>query len=168
MPLLPVIRANGRVFSRNSVAVRLNGTKRLTDVYSIDWEDERPAEQIPANHDGGAPLGVALGDYKCSASIGIYADVANDFEDAVLGVSFDSVLPVGGIKNLTESIFQLGIVMREDVRSRFIAIINCRIVGRPSRVVSDDGKALVALYTLAPTLLIEDGKTLCSTGGATL
>ena len=149
-----LIRANGKMFTRNSCAVRLNGVVRVTAVDTIEWSDEVPAELVAGMNDGGMPLGVALGNYTCGASISVHADAAPMFEAAILLGS-----PLA-LNNLTAALFQLSITMREDVRTRVVAIVNARIVGRPSRTVGNDGNAIVKQYQLQPTLILEDGKSL--------
>lgn len=148
------IRLNGKVFTRNSVAIRVNGVIRITGIESVEWSDETPFELVPGMNDGGIPLGKAQGNYTCAASISVYADEASKFEAAVLLGS-----PLAGV-NLSAATFQLPIVMREDIRTRVVVLANCNISGRPSRTVSADGSALVAQYQLQPTLVLEDGKAL--------
>jgi hypothetical protein len=148
------IRLNGKVFTRNSVSIRVNGVIRITGVESVEWSDETPFELVSGMNDGGVPLGKAQGNYGCTASISVYADEAAKFEAAVLAGS-----PLAGL-NLSAATFQLPIIMREDVRTRSILLVNCNIAGRPSRTVGADGTALVSQYALQPTLVLEDGKAL--------
>lgn len=149
-----VIRANGKLFSRNSVSVRVNGVIRITGVDSVEWSDEVPYELVAGMNDGGMPLGKVGGNYTCSASISVYADECSKFEAAVLLGS-----PLAG-NNLTAATFQLPIIMREDVRTKSILLVNCNITGRPSRTVGNDGSAIVMQYALQPVLVVEDAKTL--------
>lgn len=152
MPLLPpLVRLNKKMFTRNSVAIRLNGALRITDVDAIDWSDEVPHELVPAMNDGGAPVGKARGMYGCEATIGIYADAAAAWEIAILAAS---PLALG---DLSAANFQLIITMTEDVRSRIVLIQDCNIVGRPSRTVGNDGNAIVMQYKLQPMLIRENG-----------
>lgn len=154
MPIPALIRANNKMFTRNSCAVRLNGVIRITDVDSIEWSDEVASELIAGMNDGGIPLGKATGPYTCSASISVYADAASRFETAVLLAN-----PLAA-NNLNAATFQLSVTMREDIRTRVVAIVNCNIVGRPSRTVGNDGSAIVKQYQLQPTIVLEDGKGL--------
>jgi len=149
-----LIRLNGKMFTRNSVAVRVNGVFRITEIDSIEWSDEIPHELVNGMNDGGPALGKAPGLYTCSASLGIYADAASKFELAVIA-SFPPAL-----NNLAAATFQLALVMSEDVRVRSVILVNCNIVGRPSRTVGNDGSAIVMQYALQPTQVIEDGKAL--------
>lgn len=152
---LPVfVRANGKMFTRNSTAIRLNGIIRLTDVDSIEWSDERPAELVLAMNDGGAPLGQALGNYNTDASISLYADYCTLFEAAVLAAN-----PTA-LNDLSACTFSIAISMMEDVRLRTVMLVGCRIVGRPSRTVGNDGSAIVKQYALKPTLILENGLAL--------
>lgn len=157
MPGIPTtIRLNGKVFTRNSVAIRVNGVIRLTGVESVEWSDETPFELVSGMNDAGPPLGKAQGNYACSASISVYADEASKFEAAVRtpGPS----IPSG--PHLSAATFQLVITMREDVRTRVVLLANCNISGRPSRTVGNDGTPIVHQYALQPTLVVEDGETL--------
>lgn len=149
----PTIRLNGKVYTRNSVSIRPNGAARITGVDSVQWSDEMPSELIGAMNDGGVPVGKGTGPYKCSASISVYLDEAPAFETIVLLGS-----PLAG-QNLNAATFQLPIIVREDVRLRTVVLVNCNIVGR-SVSVGADGSALVQEYTLQPTLVLEDGKSL--------
>lgn len=142
------------MFTRASTAVRLNGVFRVTEIDTIEWSDEIPHELVSAMNDGGAPLGKAPGNYACSASISVYADAAPRFEAAILLAN-----PTAG-PNLAAATFQLGITFREDVRTSGVILVNCNIVGRPSRTVGNDGTAIVKQYQLQPTLVLEDGKSL--------
>lgn len=157
MPIPTLIRANGKMFTRNSCAVRLNGVFRCTGIDSLEWSDEVPYELVPGMNDGGPPLGKAPGNYACAASISVYADEASKFEAgvALTGLSLDPT-------NLSSYVFQLVIAMREDIRVRSVLLVNCNITGRPSRTVSNDGSAIVMQYALQPTIVIEDGKSLVS------
>jgi hypothetical protein len=158
MAIPTLVRLNGKMFTRNSVAVRINGVFRIIGVDSIEWSDERPTELVPGMNDGGPPVGKATGNYGCTGSIGVYADEASNFETAIfLGPSVP-----GNPLDLTSATFQVGIVMREDVRVRAVTLVNCNIKGRPSRTVGNDGSAIVMQYELQPTLVLEDGKTLAS------
>jgi hypothetical protein len=76
MPIPTLIRANGKTFTRNSVAIRVNGVFRLTDVDSIEWSDERPTELVAGMNSGGPPVAKAQGNYGCAGSISVYADAA--------------------------------------------------------------------------------------------
>lgn len=144
------VRLNGKVFTRNSVAIRVNGVIRITGVESIEWSDEVPYELVSAMNDGGVPLGKAAGNYTCSASISVYADEVSKFTAAVrLGD------PAAG-PNLSAATFQLAISMREDVRTKSILLVNCNISGRPTRTVGNDGNAIVHQFQLQPTVVIED------------
>ncbi len=148
------IRLNGKVFTRNSVAVRLNGVQRITAVDTLDWNDEKPHELVPAMNGGGAPLGKAEGLYACGATIGIYADESPLFELAILASD-----PTAGT-NLSKATFQLIISMTEEIRSKSIVLANCNVVGRPTRTVGADGSAIVMQYALQPLFISEDGRTL--------
>ena len=154
MPIPTLVRANGKMFTRASCAVRINGVFRLPDVDSVEWSDEIPFELVGAMNDGGIPLGKAQGNYTCSASLSVYADAASKFEMMVLAGSPQA------LNNLAAATFQLGIFMREDVRTGGVVCVNCNIIGRPSRTVGNDGTALVKQYQLQPTLVLEDGKSL--------
>lgn len=148
------IRINGKVFTRNSVAVRVNGLVRITEIDTIDWNDEKPHELVPGMNSGGPPIGKAEGNYGCGANIGIYADAASKWEAAVL-----AGFPLAGL-NLSKAIFQLPIVMSEEARVRSAMLVSCNIVGRPTRTVGADGSAIVMQYALQPLYIVEDGKTL--------
>lgn len=150
------IRLNGKVFTRNSVAVRVNGIFRITEVDSIDWFDEKPHELVPAMNDGGAPLGKGEGNYSCGGTISVYADACSKFETAAMALSPQARAAF----NLAAATFQLAITMREDVRTRAVLLVNCNIVGRPQRTVGADGAAIVKQYQLQPTYLTEDGLAL--------
>lgn len=155
-----LVRLNGKMFTRASTAVRINGIFRITEVDSVEWSDEKPHELVGAMNDGGAPLGKAEGIYACSASISVYADAASKFEAMI------RANPVGGSLdplNLSAFNFQLAIMFREDVRTRSVALINCNVVGRPSRTVGNDGTAIVKQYQLQPTQVREDGLALINT-----
>lgn len=154
MPIPTLVRLNGKMFTRNSVAARVNGVIRIVEIDSLEWSDEVATELVPGMNDGGPPLGVATGNYSCDASIGVYADAASKFEAAVLLGS-----PTA-LNNLSAAIFQFPITFREDVRTRSVILVNARIVGRPSRSVGNDGSAIVMNYKLQPTLILEDGKSL--------
>ncbi|MBX3205112.1 MAG: hypothetical protein KF764_08580 [Labilithrix sp.] len=151
----PTIRANGKPFTRNSVSVRPNGLLRLTGIDSVNWSDEVAMDLVPGMNDQGMPLGVAVGNYTCAASISFYPDEAGLFENMILALN---PLAAG---NLSAAVFQLPIVMREDLRVRMVTIVNARIKGR-SVSVSNDGSALVQEYQLQPMLVLEDGKSLVS------
>ena len=158
MALPTVIRANGRVFTRNSVAVRVNGIVRLVDVDSLEWSDERATELVPGMNNGGPPVGKAVGNYACDASLSIYTDAASIFESAIfLGPSLPS-----DPTDLTSATFQMSVVLREDFRTRSIVWVNCSLKGRPSRTVGNDGSTIVSQYQIQPTLILEDGKSLAS------
>lgn len=154
MPIPTVVRLNGKMFTRNSTAVRVNGIIRITGIDTITWSDEVATELVQGMNDGGIPLGKGTGPYSCGASISVYADEASKFETAVLLGS-----PLAGL-NLNAAIFQLPIIFREDVRTRSVVLVNCNIVGRPERTVGNDGTAIVKQYQLQPTLVLEDGKSL--------
>lgn len=142
------------MFTRASTSVRINGVLRIVEVDSIEWSDEIPHELVGAMNDGGAPLGKAQGNYGCTASIAVYADAASKFEAMVKSGSPQAAL------NLSAATFQLNVIMREDVRTRAVTLVNCNIVGRPGRTVGNDGSAIVMQYQLQPTLVIEDGNAL--------
>jgi len=157
MAIPTLVRLNGKVFTRASTAVRINGIFRFVEVDSIEWSDEKPHELVGAMNDGGPPLGKAEGNYTCSASISVYADAALKFETAIrTGASVPALDPT----NLSAVTFQLLITMREDVRTRSVLLVNCNIVGRPSRTVGNDGSAIVKQYQLQPTQILEDGQGL--------
>lgn len=151
--LPPLIRLNKRMFTRNSVAVRI-GLARIVDVDSIEWSDEVPHELVPGMNDGGPALGKARGLYTCEAMLSVYADAASSVETLMLLEN-----PLAGV-DLSQVNFQLLVNMTEDVRTRGILIANCNVVGRPSRTVGNDGSAIVMQYKLQPTYIIEDGKGL--------
>lgn len=153
----PQIRVNGKMLTRNSVAVRLGGIIRLTAVDSIDWSDEIPAELVAAMNDGGAPLGKAFGSYTCAASIGIYLDEAPAFEAAVLAQDPVGVAAGGGA--LSAANFQLLAVAREEARTHATTLVNCSIKKR-AVTVGNDGSALVKTYELQPTVVVEGGLSL--------
>lgn len=154
MPIPTLIRLNGKMFTRASTAVRINGLFRMTAIDSVEWSDEIPHELVQGMNDGGMPLGKAQGPYTCGGSISVYADAASQFESAIRIGS-----PLAG-PNLSAAIFQLGVIMREDVRTRGVVLVNCNVVGRPSRTVGNDGAAIVKQYQLQPTLVLEDGNAL--------
>jgi len=153
IPTSPIL-ANGKTFTRNSVAIRLNGIFRLTAVDTADWNDEKPHELVQAMNSGGPPLGKAEGVYACGANISIFAPFAPQFEAAILAGD-----PLAGT-NLCAANFQLGIVMSELANTSTALLVNCNIVGRPTRTISNDGTAIVKQYAIQPLFIIEDGKTL--------
>lgn len=158
------VRANGKMMSRASCAIRINGAQRLVDVDSIDWSDEIATELVSPNVNNRPPLGVVKGNYGCTASIAIHADACDAFEQAALEGSSLPSLPSFVAPNLSGPRFQLTITMREEMRTRTVQLVNCVIVGRPSRTVSADGSgAIVKQYQLQPLLILEDGKTLVNT-----
>lgn len=148
------VRLNGKVFTRNSVAIRVNGIIRITDVDSIDWHDENPHELVQGMNSGGFPIGKAEGMYACDATIGIYADATSKWEAAILAGD-----PTAG-NNLSAANFQLSIIMSEEFRTKSIVLMNCNITARPTRTVGADGSAIVMQYGLQPVAIVEDGKTL--------
>jgi hypothetical protein len=152
--LPPLIRLNKKLFTRNSIAIRLNGALRITDVDSIDWSDEAPHDLVDAMNDGGAPIGKVRMKYACEATIGIYADAASAWELAILAANPQA------LGDLTQANFQLLITMTEDIRSRVVTLIDCNIVGRPSRTVGNDGNAIVSQYKLQPMQVRENGLSL--------
>lgn len=156
MPLPTLIRLNGKLFTRASVSIRVNGIIRISDVDTMEWSDEIAFELVNGMNEGGVPLGKAQGNYNCAASIGVYADSASFFEQAIIIGS-----PLAGT-NLAAATFQLSVQMREDVRTRTVILVNCNIVGRPSRTVSNDGTAIVMQYQLQPVIVLEDGFSLVS------
>lgn len=153
----PVVRLNGKVFTRNSVSVRLGGVVRVNAVESVDWSDEVPMELVPAMNEGGPPLGKGAGPYTCEASIGIFLDYAASFEQQVLASDPLSVASGGG--NLSAANFQLLVVAREDARVHAVTIVNASIKRRETSVGAD-GSALVKKYTLQPTIILENGTSL--------
>lgn len=153
----PVVRLNGRVFTRNSVSVRLNGVARVNAVDSLDWSDEVPMELVPSMNEGGPPLGKAAGPYTCDASIGVYLDYCAAFEQQVLALDPVSLASSGG--NLSASNFALLVVAREDVRVHAVTIVNCSIKRREISV-GNDGSALVQKYSLQPTIVLSNGTSL--------
>lgn len=157
MAISPLVRLNGKMMTRSSCAVRVNGVIRLSDVDTVDWSDERPVELVGAMNDGGLPAGKAFGNYTCDSSIGVYADAADLFETAInLGPS----LP-GDPFDLTSATFQLIISMREDVRLRVVTLLSCTIKSRATSIGSD-GASLVVKYGLQPLAVLENGKTLAT------
>src|SRR5688572_18539738 len=96
-----LVRLNGKMFTRNSVAVRVNGIFRITSVDNIGWNDEVATELVPGMNDGGIPLGKATGPYACGASIAIHWDYCPVFELAVLSGSPQA------LNNLNAATFQL-------------------------------------------------------------
>jgi hypothetical protein len=148
--MIPTVRLNGTVFTRKSTAIRLNGVSRITAVDSLEWSDEVPAELVSAMNDGGVPLGKAIGNYGCAASIGIYLDASAAFEAELM---LTNPLAAGNLSAVT---FQLSIIAREDVRSCNVVLVNCNIKGRANSV-GNDGSALVKTYTLQPTMVLENG-----------
>lgn len=157
MAISPLVRLNGKMMTRSSCAIRVNGVFRLTDVDSTDWSDERPVELVGAMNDGGLPAGKALGNYTCDASIGIYVDAADAFETAL---NLGPALP-GDPFDLTSSTFSLIISMREDVRLRVVTLVNCTIKSRATSIGSD-GASLILKYGLQPLAVLENGKTLAT------
>jgi hypothetical protein len=153
----PVIRLNGKLLTRNSVSIRLNGVIRLTAVDSTDWSDEVPAELVQGMNEGGPPLGKAMGPYSCAASMGVYLDYAAAFEAAVL--ASDPVGAATGGGNLAACNVQLMIIAREDARVHATTLVNCSIKGRGT-AVGNDGAALVKMYQLQPTIVLENGLSL--------
>lgn len=151
-----LIRANGKLFTRNSCAARVNGLIRIPELDSLDWSDDKPHELVQAMNSGGPPLGKAEGPYACEATLSVYADAASKFELAVLAGS-----PLAGL-NLSAANFQFTVTLSEEIRTRTVIWVNCNIVGRPSRTVGNDGSAIVMQYKIQPEYIIEDGKTLVS------
>lgn len=149
------IRLNNYVFSRNSVAVRLNGLDRLTGVESINWSDEVPVELVPGLNDQGIPLGKVSGNYTCAADISLYEDEAQLFEQKL------ALLDPTALGNLAKINFQLPISYREDVRIGTAMIVNCSIKNREWSV-STDGSALVRKFTLQPQVVLSNGFSLCN------
>ncbi len=150
--MIPTVRLNGTLFTRRSVAVRLNGISRITAIDSLEWSDEVPAELVSAMNDGGIPLGKALGNYTCSASMSVYLDAAKAFELEVMALN-PLALASG---NLAAATFQLSIIAREEARVCNVVLVNCSIKARANSVGSD-GSALVKQYTLQPTMVLENG-----------
>jgi hypothetical protein len=156
MAIPTLIRANGKMFTRNSCAVRINGVYRLTGIDSIEWSDERPTELVPGMNDGGPPIGKAQGNYGCAGSISVYADESSQFEQAIfVGPSLPS-----DPTDLSSATFQISVIMREDFRTKVVVLVNCNVKGRPSRTVGNDGNAIVMQYELQPLMVLEDGKSL--------
>lgn len=153
--MIPTIRLNGKVFTRASTAIRLNGVFRLNGVESMEWSDELPAELVAAMNEGGLPLGKAQGNYTCSASISLFLDECAAFEAAVMAMSVPPATP----GQLSSANFQLSVITREEARVRPVIIANANIVGK-SDSVSADGSARVKQYTLQPTVIIENGLSL--------
>jgi hypothetical protein len=153
--MLPTIRLNGKVFTRASTAIRLNGVFRLNGVESAEWSDELPHELVSAMNEGGLPLGKGEGNYTCSASISLYLDECAAFESAVMATSVPPATPF----KLSSANFQISIITREEARVRPVILANCNIVGK-SDSVSADGSARVKQYTLQPTVVIENGLAL--------
>lgn len=153
--MIPTIRLNGRVFTRASTAIRLNGVFRLNGVESAEWSDELPSELVPGMNEGGLPLGKGDGNYTCAASISLFLDECTAFETAVMAMSVPPATPF----KLSSANFQLSIVTREEVRVRPVLLMNCNIVGQQNSV-SADGSARVKQYTLQPTAVIENGLSL--------
>ena len=153
--MLPTIRLNGKMHTRRSVAVRLNGVIRLTAIDSIDWSDEVPAELIGGMNNGGPPLGKALGDYGCAASMGMYLDATAAFEASLLTLN---PLALG---NLADATFQLVINVIEDTRLVNTVLVNCTITSR-AVTVGSDGAALVKTYALQPTTVVTNGASMVS------
>lgn len=157
IPTSPIL-SNGKTFTRNSAAIRLNGITRIIAVDSIDWEDDRPNELVQGMNNGGIPLGKADGIYTCSATIGIYGPWAPQFESAVL--LGDPIAAATQPGNLNAATFQLMILMTEGANTIDAELVNCNIVGRPTRTIGNDGATFVKQYKLQPLYIIEDGKSL--------
>jgi hypothetical protein len=153
--MIPTIRVNGKVHTRRSVAVRLNGVSRLTAIDSLDWSDEVPAELVGAMNGGGPPLGKALGNYTCAASLGMYLDASAAFEAELL------VLNPQALGSLADAIFQLVVNVSEDARLVSTTLVNCTITSR-AVTVGSDGAALVKTYALQPTMVVTNGGSLVS------
>lgn len=153
MILPPLVRLNGKAFTRQSVAVRLNGLFRIVGIDNIKWDDETPTELVSGMNDQGMPVGKATGNYTCSASMAVYLDEAELVDAYVLGSN-----PTAGT-NLSAANFQLLVSMREDVRFLTVAMVNCNIKKR-GVTVGSGGEALVREYDLQPTAIIENGKSL--------
>lgn len=147
------VRVNGKLMTRNSVAVRVNGVIRTTDLDTINWSDSRPAELIQGMNDGGKPLGKAPGPYACAAGLGVYADAAPAFIASILAGA-PLALASG---NLSDAIFQMIITLTEDVRTRIITWRDCTITERGERTVGNDGSAIIMPYTIQPVVIEEDG-----------
>lgn len=154
MPIPRMVRLNGKLMTRTSVAVKINAVDRILGVDSVDWSDEVEAALVPQMNDGGRPAGIAIGNYSCDATLGVYADEAALVEAAILQGN-----PTAAF-NLTAAIFQMVITFREDVRFRTIIWENCRVKGRPGRTVGNDGSTLVAQFAIQPTAISENGITL--------
>jgi|GEM_PF-1000357 len=161
--LTPLVRLNGKMFTRNSVAIRINGGFRITDVDEVEWDDELSTALVTPMNDNAKPLGIARGNYGCSASISIHADAAYKFEDVIRENPVSVSLP-GAVRNLTEDTFAVVVSMAEGERTRHTLLIGCIIIGRPSRTVGADGKGVVLKYALQPTYIVEDDKALINTG----
>lgn len=153
IPTSPIL-ANGKTFTRNSVAARVNGILRTTAVDSISWSDEKPHELVPAMNSGGPPLGKAEGNYACTAMIGIFASHVDQFEAAILAGDPLALL------NLSAANFQMVITLTERALTKSIIWRDCNIVGRGDRTIGSDGSAIVFPYTIQPTYILEDGKGL--------
>lgn len=135
--------------------MRPNGAFRLTGIDSIDWSDEVPMDLVGAMNEGGPPLGKGVGVYTCAAQLSVYLDECAAFELALLALS-----PLAG-SNLSAVVFQLPIIVREEMRTHSALLANCSIKGR-SVTVGNDGSALVKQYTLQPTYIVENGLSLVS------
>ncbi len=153
--MIPTIRLNGNVFTRKSTAVRINGVYRLNGIDSMEWSDELPAELVSAMNEGGVPLGKAIGNYTCAASMSVYLDECAAFEAGIMALS-----PIAIAEGrLGAAVFQIAVITREEVRTRTVVLVNCNITGKSDSIAAD-GSARVKQYTLQPTVVIEDGLSL--------
>jgi len=151
------IRLNGKLFTRNSVAIRVNGLFRISGVDTIDFSESQPHETVAPMNENGPPAGKAPGVYTCTATMGIYLDEALLFEAMLLA---DPTQLMTGLA-LASKNFTLGFSASEDmgIRSYRASLNSCNITDR-SQSVSADGSHLVMQYTLKPTYITTNGYAL--------
>lgn len=153
--MLSTVRLNRRVFTRNSVSMKLQAADLITGLDTANWSDTRALELVNGANQGGAPLGKAEGEYGCSADFALYADEAILFEKKLF--LLDPVAAAS--QNLSRVNFQMMFQFREDVRLRTILWVNCSIAGQASGV-SSGGDKTVETYTVQPELILRDGAAL--------
>lgn len=157
MALAPLVRLNGRLYTRNSVTLRFLGVDVLKGIDSLDWSDEKPYELVSQVNQGGPPAGKAEGIYKCDASLGLYVDEGDLWEKALMIIAAASL----GGNDITKANFPLSLTYREDFRTRVVVLSDVNVVGQSSGV-SNDGKALVTNYKLQPKVIVAGGAALCN------
>lgn len=154
MILPPLVRLNGRLFGRASVSVYLDGTP-FDAVDSAEWSDEKPYEKVFGLNRGGPPLGEVEGQYSSSASIGMYSDAAQPFENALM----IKAAAMGGGTDITRAMFTMVFSYAELERRRVVILQNCRVTKR-GNAVSNDGSALVDTYDILPRVVLAGGAAL--------